>query len=506
MPVTDTAGLAYCRFATLHGDRIAFSAEGNLWEVGLEGGTARRLTSSTAVHTHARYSPDGRWLAFSSADEGPVNAWVMPAEGGPAHRLTFTSTPTQVVGWTPDSSRVVLRVLGLEGVRAWCLATVPVGGGALRLEPFGRADGIAYHADGRRVAVHRHAHDPAWWKRYAGGRAGRLWLGDLETGEFERLPGGPRTDCQPMWIGDALYFLSDQDGMGDLWRARADGSGRERVTAHDAFFARYPQAHGTRIVYTAGGRLFLLETADPKPTPRDVPVRALGHSLATRRKFVAVPEAVQSTALNGDGSEVLLTIRGQVVRLPAWHGAPRVVAGLAGVRFREARWLGATERIAAIAQLDEEDELVLFPEDGIGDDVSRLQRLGGVGRRIRSIQPSPDGQRVAVIDQGRGLHVIAVQDGSRVTIDDDGAGWVRQAAWSPCSTWRAYARGDLVAVEPARLGRSPARGWGRGQRWRRATPGWLAGVQRLRARLGPCLLYTSPSPRDRTRSRMPSSA
>ena len=221
MPVTDTAGLAYCRFATLHGDRIAFSAEGNLWEVGLEGGTARRLTSSTAVHTHARYSPDGRWLAFSSADEGPVNAWVMPAEGGPAHRLTFTSTPTQVVGWTPDSSRVVLRVLGLEGVRAWCLATVPVGGGALRLEPFGRADGIAYHADGRRVAVHRHAHDPAWWKRYAGGRAGRLWLGDLETGEFERLPGGPRTDCQPMWIGDALYFLSDQDGMGDLWQVLA---------------------------------------------------------------------------------------------------------------------------------------------------------------------------------------------------------------------------------------------------------------------------------------------
>ena len=440
MPSPDTDGLAYCRFATIHGDRIAFSAEGNLWEVGIDGGTARRLTSSTAVHSHARYSPDGKWLAFSSPDEGPLNAWVMPADGGTARRLTFTSTPTQVVGWTPDSSRVVMRVLGIEGIRAWSLASVPLGGGALRTEPYGRADGVAYHPDGRRVAVHRHAHDPAWWKRYAGGRAGRIWLGDVETGEFEKLPGGPQTDCQPMWVGEALWFLSDQDGMGDIWRANADGSDRRRVTSHAEFYARYPDAHGGRIVYTMGGRLYVLDTNAADPEPREVPVRALGHSLANRRKFVPVADAVQSFALNADGSEALFTIRGQVVRLPAWHGSARVVGSPPGVRFRDAHWLGSSEHIVAIAQIDGADEVVLLPPEGIGNDVSRVRRLGGVGRRIRELRPSPDGKRVAVIDQGRGLHVIEVEDASRVTVDDEGSGWVRHASWSPCSTWLAFTR------------------------------------------------------------------
>ena len=435
---------AISQCGALHGDRIVFSAEGNLWKVAVTGGIARRLTSSTATHTFPRFSPCGRWIAFTSADEGPAAVCVMPAEGGPARRLTFHSTPDAVVGWTPDGSEIVFRTLAIEGYRAHTLAAVPLEGGPVRPLPFGRASTVAFGADGDLVAVNRHGADPAWWKRYQGGRAGRIWIGRLSTGEFRRVPGGPRTDAVPMWIDGRLWFLSDEDGTGDLWCADADGSNRRRVTSHPEYFARWPQAHGTRIVYSAGGRLFLLETADAEPEPREVEVIVRGHSLAGRRKFVDVPRSVQSFALSHDGGEIALTLRGRVVRLPNWHGPARVSAAVDGVRFREARFLGAGRRLVAVAQLDGQDRLVVIPEEGLGASLDGATVLGGVGRRIRTIDPSPDGRRIAIVDQGRGLHVATLaEDGTSAEIalvDDAGGKWVRDVAWSPCSTWLAYSR------------------------------------------------------------------
>jgi len=437
-------GLAYVQQPTLHGDRIVFCAEGNLWETTVDGGDARRLTSSSAPHSFPRFSPDGRQIAFSSGDEGPGAVWVMPSNGGPARRLTFHTTPDQVVGWTPDGANVVFRTLAVEGIRAQTLASVPACGGPVTGMPLGRATTIAYHADGERIAVNRHACDPAWWKRYKGGRAGRIWIGSRTDGEFDLMPGGPRTDACPMWIGDQLWFLSDQDGMGDLWVADADGGNRRRVTAQEEFFVRWPQADGTRIVYAAGGRLFLLETTDADPVPREVPVTVRGHSLATQRKFVDVPKSIQSMALSAAGDVSLFTMRGRVVRLPNWHGAARVVAAPHGVRFRKARFLGDDGRMVAVAQIDGEDRVVVLPADGIGSDLAKATVLGSVGRRIQNIEPSPDGRRIAIADQGRGLHIATLsEDGLSAEfalVDDLGNKWIRDVAWSPCSTWLAYSR------------------------------------------------------------------
>ncbi len=437
-------GLAYIQHATLRGDHVVFSAEGNLWEVGTEGGEARRLTSSSAAHTFPRFSPDGRHIAFSSGDDGASAVWVMPSNGGHARRLTFHATPDQVVGWTPDGAHIIFRTLAVEGIRAQSLASVPAGGGPVTGMPLGRASTIAYHADGERVAVNRHGSDPAWWKRYQGGRAGRIWIGSRSTGEFELLPGGPRTDGCPMWIGDQLWFLSDQDGMGDLWVADADGGNRRRVTSQQEFFVRWPQADGTRIVFTAGARLFLLDTTTDEPTPREIPVTVRGHSLATQRKFVGVPKSIQSMALSADGKETLFTTRGRVVHLPNWHGAARVVAAPHGIRLREARFVGDDGRMVAIGQIDGEDRLLTIPVAGIGTDLEQATILGGVGRRIRTIEPSPDGKRIAIVDQGRGLHIATLADDGEsadfALIDDKGNKWVRDLAWSPCSTWLAYSR------------------------------------------------------------------
>ena len=86
---TSASVTGYYRFPTIHGDAVVFAAEGDLWQVPLAGGRAVRLTSHDGNEAYARFSPDGRWLAFSGQYQGNVDVYVMPAGGGEPRRLTY---------------------------------------------------------------------------------------------------------------------------------------------------------------------------------------------------------------------------------------------------------------------------------------------------------------------------------------------------------------------------------------------------------------------------------
>ena len=92
----------YYRFPAIHGNTIVFTSEGDLWEVGTEGGVARRLTTHPSEETRPAFSPDGKTIAFSASYEGPTEVYTMSAEGGLPVRRTFDGGGASVVGWTPD--------------------------------------------------------------------------------------------------------------------------------------------------------------------------------------------------------------------------------------------------------------------------------------------------------------------------------------------------------------------------------------------------------------------
>src|SRR5947208_1240677 len=71
------------------------------------GGPARRLTSFQGQASNPRFSPDGRWIAFSGQYAGNQDVYVVPAGGGEPKRLTWHPGPDEVQGWTPDGKAVV---------------------------------------------------------------------------------------------------------------------------------------------------------------------------------------------------------------------------------------------------------------------------------------------------------------------------------------------------------------------------------------------------------------
>src|SRR5215470_8336328 len=106
------------RFPDIYKDKVVFMYGGDLWLASTSGGVARRITTNPGRELFPKFSPDGKWIAFTGQYDGNFNVYVIPAEGGQPKQLTFyqgSAHPLndrmgihdEVVSWTPDSKRIV---------------------------------------------------------------------------------------------------------------------------------------------------------------------------------------------------------------------------------------------------------------------------------------------------------------------------------------------------------------------------------------------------------------
>ncbi|MHA4810390.1 S41 family peptidase [Flavitalea flava] len=88
------------------GQIVVFSFEGDLWKTDTKGGQAVRLTAMPGYENNARFSPDGKWIAFTGRQSGNADVYVMPVEGGEIRQLTFHSAGDEVSSWSWDSKTI----------------------------------------------------------------------------------------------------------------------------------------------------------------------------------------------------------------------------------------------------------------------------------------------------------------------------------------------------------------------------------------------------------------
>ena len=188
------------RFPDIHGDKIAFYYGGDLWLVSSSGGVARRITTNPGRELFPKFSPDGKWIAFTGQYDGNFNVYVMPAEGGQPRQLTFNQGSAQplsdrmgihneVVAWTPDSKRIVF----LSRRDAWNVwtkrpYTVSVDGGLPEPLPVDQGGLLSYSADGTKMAYNIIFRNFRTWKRYTGGLAQAITVYDLKNNTVVRHP------------------------------------------------------------------------------------------------------------------------------------------------------------------------------------------------------------------------------------------------------------------------------------------------------------------------------
>jgi tricorn protease len=107
------------RFPDIYGDKVVFTYGGDLWTAPVTGGTATRLTSHPGIEVFAKFSPDGKWIAFTGQYDGDEQVYVVAAGGGVPRQLTFYPArgplpprwgyDNQVYGWTGDGRSILFR-------------------------------------------------------------------------------------------------------------------------------------------------------------------------------------------------------------------------------------------------------------------------------------------------------------------------------------------------------------------------------------------------------------
>jgi tricorn protease len=419
---------AYLRQPTVHGETIVFVSDDDLWRVSIAGGTAQRLTAGLSEPATPCLSPDGRWLAFAGRDEQHSEVWLMPAAGGAARRLTWLGSELAVRGWTPDGRIVFCSNHGQPFLRNWHAWTIAPEGGQPERLPLGAADHLAQGPAGRRV-IGRNTGDPARWKRYRGGRTGQLWMEDEGVGgTFRRMSELKGNLTSPMWVGDRLWFLSDGDGVGNLYSCAPDGSALRRHTDHAEFYARHAASDGVRIVYQCGADLWLFNPASERSERLDIQVPSARTQAA--RRFVPAADHLQGVQLHPDGHSLALEARGQIFTMALWEGAVKR-HGVTRARRRLGQWLADGETLVAASDASGEERIEVHGAEAVRE---MPWDLG----HVTALRAAPQGRQVAIANHRNQLWVGDVDTGSLMLADHSEYGRIEDPVWSPCGGWLAY--------------------------------------------------------------------
>ncbi|MGZ3507494.1 MAG: S41 family peptidase [Vulcanimicrobiaceae bacterium] len=432
--VSNPMNQGYYRYPTIAGDRIIFVSEEDLWSVPADGGSAVRLTTSAGIYSHPRLSPDGKWIAFISTDEGQPEVYIMPAEGGQPKRLTFLgSTNAAVSGWSLDGA----DILFVANPSAWYERetrgfAIAREGGIPRELPFGPMKSMDFGNDGR-VAIGRYAEDPARWKRYRGGTSGEVWIDLRGDGDFERVKLPDGNPVAPMWIGERLYFLADHEGIGNIYSCTPDGGDVTRHTHESEYYVRFPSTDGRRVVYTAGGALFRYDVETDES--RELDVTCASAEPQTVRRFSPVAEELDEFAPTPDGTGVGLIARGQPFTMPLWEEAP-IHHGIGSrARYRAFAWLHDGLHFACVTDVNGFEQVAIHSRDASVE--PRLVTKGDIGR-VTELVASPTEELLAFANHRQELVLLDVEDGATRVVDKSIGNRVTDLAFSPDGRYVAY--------------------------------------------------------------------
>jgi tricorn protease len=424
----------YYRYPTIHADTVVFVSEDDLWTVPAGGGVAQRLTANLGTISFPSFSPDGATLAFTGREEGHSEVYSMPGAGGPIRRLSYLGVNSNVMGWTPDGSRILFASDEKQPFdRIAYVRSISIDGGQSEIYPVGPAVSISVKSDGRTV-IGRNNNDPARWKRYRGGTAGDIWVDSEGHGNFKRLLKLNGNVARPMWIDERIYFLSDHEGLANIYSCTADGQNLLRHTDHRDYFARFPSTDGSRIVYHAGADLYVYDPTDGKTHKIEVDYHS--PRVQQQRKFVDAARHLESYTPHPLGHSLAINVRGKSYTFGNFEGAARSQGDDdSPIRYRQTAWLHDGAHVVTVTDIDGVDVLEVHSHSGITEPV-RIDGLD-IGRPM-VLLPSPVANQVILSNHRNELIYIDLTERTMQICDRNPYQPIMSMDWAPDGRWVAY--------------------------------------------------------------------
>lgn len=423
----------YYQYPDINGDRLVFCAEGDLWTVSVDGGLAQRLTTHPEDEKWAFFSPDGSQIMFAATYEGPTELYTIPSMGGMTTRWTYEAETSVPNCWTADGS-MIYATSAYNKKPDYRIVKINPDTKVKTHIPLDQASEASYDDTGNTVYFVRPAYHRNVTKRYQGGTARQIWKYTDGSEEAVKLTTDHLGESHhPLYHEGRVYFITDRDGMMNIWSMATDGSDLQQHAEHEDFDVRYANIDGQTIVYQMGADLWKYDINTDISTKIDIRLATDLDQL--REKWEENPSRyITNVKADKTGDNIVITARGRVFVVPVKAGRTIYFDQKSNIRYRDAVFSHDGEHLIVLSDESGEFEFVQLPANGIGE----KEALSSDGQILRyEGVPSPDGKWLAYDDLLADMYIMEMATGKRTKISTNKEG-IGGFSWSPDSQWLAF--------------------------------------------------------------------
>ena len=426
------SNLGYFRFPTINKNHLVFVCEDDLWSYDISDKKLSRLTSNHGPVMTPKISPDGKNIAFVGTDDGDMEVYVMSALGGPAKRLTyFGSVMLKVTGWKNNNEILFSSNHGMPFVRMSDIHSVNINGEYPKCFSFGMGNDITF--GDKSIIIGKNTADPARWKRYKGGTAGELWIDRKGNSDFKKLINLKGNLASPMSINSKVFFLSDHEGIGNLYSCDESGKNIKKHTHHKNYYARNASTDGKSIVYHSGADIWQYDIASSKTKKIEIDFRS--PMIQRSRKFSSVQNYLDDYCLDKQNNMISFTSRGKLFSMGNWDGPVFQLGDTHGVRYRVPRFFKNDEKVLVFSDKEGEERPEIHHFDG-SKKVSVLKNLK-IGRPYE-VKVSPKENKAVIHNHKHELLLLDLDKKKVIKIDRSKNSPIFGFDWSPDGKYVAY--------------------------------------------------------------------
>jgi len=441
-PVVHVDGPKLIPYLDANQSDVVFTFAGELWMVARAGGTAVKLEAPAGEKILPSFSPDGEQLAFTVQAGRSADVYVAEiksGELGEVTRLTHHPKADYVRGWSPDGSALIFSSRRVhDGYHR--LYRISTDGQFPNRVPVRIARDASFSPNGKQLTFVEHGYDhtSGRFRYYRGGLNLPIRITNLDDGKTREIPCEGSSDRLPTWIGDDIYFLSDRNGIFNLYRYE-DTRKVAPVTEYGSHGIKAMGAASDAIVFVRDGEIHLFDIATDTTAAIKVTFDLEAPELAPRTALASSYLAAMD--LSADGT-LTMEARGDIFVRTESSGVWKNITKTPGVAERRGVTSPDGKRVAYFSDASGEYELYISNLDGSG--VVTRHRIETEPMFYDGLSWSPDGHRLTFSDPRLNLWIIDAQAGGAYVVDRSnhiGQG-LYAASWSPDGRWLAYAKAE----------------------------------------------------------------